>query len=255
MEYAKSGIDDLYAKLSIDEEDEGGIIVEDAVTEQDKDSFVLIGRFLTERNINFKAMQNVLSTVWRPNEGVEIYDIGEMRYSFVFYHPMDVQKVVDSGPWAFEQGMLVYKQLAWGKDPKVIPLKEVEIWIQVYDIPKGLVSENILKGIANYIGEYVKTDPTNLNGLWKAYYRIRVRIDVCKPLKRRMKIKREGGDWSWINFKYERLSTFCFVCGKGIMREIVMWSMQTQVKNWHDHMVHGCENRIRIRKLTWLRDG
>lgn len=46
MEYAKSGIDDLYAKLSIDEEDEGGIIVKDVVTEQDKDSFVLIGRSL-----------------------------------------------------------------------------------------------------------------------------------------------------------------------------------------------------------------
>ncbi|KAL8127393.1 hypothetical protein AgCh_014346 [Apium graveolens] len=38
-------------------------------------------------------------------------------------------------------------------------------------------------------------------------------MDITKPLKRRMKIKREGGAWSWVNFKYERLSTFCFVCG------------------------------------------
>lgn len=40
-----------------------------------------------------------------------------------------------------------------------------------------------------------------------------VMLDIDKPLKWRMKIKREGGTWSWINFKYERLSTFCFVYG------------------------------------------
>ncbi|KAL8107900.1 hypothetical protein AgCh_024344 [Apium graveolens] len=149
MEYSNSGINDLYAKLSIEDDDEGGMIVENAVIEKEKESFVLIGRFLTERNINFKAMQNVLSTVWRPKEGVEIYDIGEMRYSFVFYHPIDVQKAVEGGPWSFEQGMLVYKQLAGGEDPKEITLNEADIWIQVYDIPKGLVSETILQGIAN----------------------------------------------------------------------------------------------------------
>lgn len=44
------------------------------------------------------------------------------------------------------------------------------------------------------------------------YLSIRVNMDLGQPLKRRMKIKREGGDWSWVNFKYERLSTFCFVC-------------------------------------------
>lgn len=38
-------------------------------------------------------------------------------------------------------------------------------------------------------------------------------MDIQKPLHRRMKIKREGGSWSWINFKYEMLGTFCFVCG------------------------------------------
>lgn len=43
--------------------------------------------------------------------------------------------------------------------------------------------------------------------------RIRVSMNILKPLKRRMMIKREGGKLSWINFKYERLSSFCFVCG------------------------------------------
>lgn len=38
-------------------------------------------------------------------------------------------------------------------------------------------------------------------------------MNVLQPLTRRMKIKREGGNWSWLNFKYERLSSFCFVCG------------------------------------------
>lgn len=75
------------------------------------------------------------------------------------------------------------------------------------------LSDKILRSIGNYVGVFVKTDPMNTNGAWKLYVRIRVTMDICKPLKRRIKIKREGGTWSWINFKYERLSTFCFVCG------------------------------------------
>lgn len=39
-------------------------------------------------------------------------------------------------------------------------------------------------------------------------------MDVCVPLKRRMKIKKDGGDWIWISFKNERLPIFCCICGK-----------------------------------------
>ncbi|XP_074326659.1 uncharacterized protein LOC141664600 [Apium graveolens] len=159
-------------------------------------------------------MQNVLASIWRPKEGVEIHDIGGMHYSFVFYHSLDVQKVLEGGPWSFEQGMLICIQVKDGDNLQEILLNEADIWVQVYDLPKGFVSESILHSIGNYIGKYLKSDPININGLWKQFYRIRVRIDVSKSLKRRMKIKREGGEWIWVNFKYERLCTFCFVCGK-----------------------------------------
>ena len=43
--------------------------------------------------------------------------------------------------------------------------------------------------------------------------RLRVTLDVRKPLKRRMRLKRTGGEWFWVDFKYECLNVFCFICG------------------------------------------
>ena len=45
------------------------------------------------------------------------------------------------------------------------------------------------------------------------FLRIRVNMDVHKPLKRRMKIKKSGGEWLWVHFRYELLNLFCFICG------------------------------------------
>ncbi|KAF4351440.1 hypothetical protein G4B88_024821 [Cannabis sativa] len=57
------------------------------------------------------------------------------------------------------------------------------------------------------------SDPKNFNGLWRDYLRVRATVDIDKPLKRRMKLCKENGDWIWANFQYEYLPTFCFVCG------------------------------------------
>lgn len=144
---------------------------------------------------------------------MEIYDLGGYRYSFVFYHVLDMKKVVEGGSWTFKQSLLVYRPLMENEDPHVQKLNEVDIWVQVYDVPKGCISESILKSIGNYVGVFIKSDPKNIDGVWKPFVCIRVTIDIDKPMRRRMKIKRDGGAWNWVNFKYERLSTFCFVCG------------------------------------------
>ncbi|XP_074347640.1 uncharacterized protein LOC141686506 [Apium graveolens] len=154
-----------------------------------------------------------MASLWRPREGMEIIDLGGQKYSFVFYHVLDIQKVLDVGSWTFEQSLLIYHYLKKREDPQSVKLNTSDIWVLIYDLPTGFISKSVLKNNGDYIGEFVKSDPGNVTGGRKLYYRIRVRMDVDKPITRRMKLKRDGGEWTWVNFKYERLSSFCFVCG------------------------------------------
>lgn len=49
--------------------------------------------------------------------------------------------------------------------------------------------------------------------------KVRVLIDVCKPLKKVKRIKKSGGILVEVNFKYERSEIFCYVCG-------MMWHVE-----------------------------
>lgn len=42
---------------------------------------------------------------------------------------------------------------------------------------------------------------------------LRIKIDVRLPLKKNTRVKNKGGEWCTVNFKFEKLSLFCFVCG------------------------------------------
>ncbi|KAK1394646.1 hypothetical protein POM88_013702 [Heracleum sosnowskyi] len=157
-------LEDMYANLVIDDEEDGGIIVASNEVVEQKQTYVLVGKFFTEKNINFNAMQNVMASLWRPREGMKVHDLGV-------------------------------------EDPLTVKLQEIEIWVQVYDIPRGFLSENIVRSVGLSVGRYIEADSATFDGVWKSYVRIRVAMNVEKPLKRRMKIKRERDNWSWLNFK------------------------------------------------------
>ena len=44
--------------------------------------------------------------------------------------------------------------------------------------------------------------------------RVRVDLEIDKPLRRGAYIANSDGERLWLMFKYERLPTICFICGK-----------------------------------------
>nr|POE89728.1 hypothetical protein CFP56_49500 [Quercus suber] len=67
--------------------------------------------------------------------------------------------------------------------------------------------------IANEIGVPILVDGSKSGFAWGPFLRIRVDIDVTKPLMRGKMVHIEGAGEGWVFFKYERLPTFCYRCG------------------------------------------
>jgi 14-3-3 protein epsilon len=77
----------------------------------------------------------------------------------------------------------------------------------------GFMKEKVGTKLANYIGVLLEYDKNNNLSFWRQYMRIRVKIDVRMPLKKDAKVMDREGKWCTVKFKYEKLGTFCFVCG------------------------------------------
>lgn len=49
--------------------------------------------------------------------------------------------------------------------------------------------------------------------IWNEFMRIKVKLDVTKPLARRKRKNFGDEEAVWVQFAYERLSKFCYCCG------------------------------------------
>ncbi|KAM6600189.1 hypothetical protein CsatA_019798 [Cannabis sativa] len=204
-----------YAQINLEEEEEGILIGDDNEGEEVAfdDRWCLVGRFLTGRLFDFDAMRHMMASLWQPGKGVYIRELDTNRYLFQFYHEIDIQAVIDGSPWTFNRIPLIFHRLKRGEDPKMVRLHCLDLWVQIHDLKTGYMLEKVVRKAGDYVGKFVKTDAKNFNGIWREYLRVRATIDIDKPLKRRMKLCKDNGEWIWANFKYEHIPTFCFVCG------------------------------------------
>lgn len=54
--------------------------------------------------------------------------------------------------------MLLQHKLEANEDAHLVKLNKMEIWVHVYDLPTGMLSDKILKSIWNYVRTFINTD-------------------------------------------------------------------------------------------------
>lgn len=201
-------------RLWVDDEDEeepvqipGELEVTDETV-----SLCLLGKLWTNRPYNMYGLFETMKKLWCPTKGMICRDMGANLLSFQFHSKRDLERVVAMEPWHFNKHVLVLKPITNETQPSQMKFDKTQFWIRLYDVPMMGRSEVCLKQIGSRFGEVVEIDTSTTDGLTKSV-RIRVVLDLNKPIKRGTKIKIGTSTPCWIPATYERLSSFCYWCG------------------------------------------
>nr|POE70498.1 uncharacterized protein CFP56_22898 [Quercus suber] len=90
----------------------------------------------------------------------------------------------------------------------------VTFWVQFHNIPLKNLTYETGELIGRTIGTVMAVaDPEN-DGSGGEFLRVRLTMDITKPLPRCSKLRSEGKQLGLVGIKYERLPNFCYWCGR-----------------------------------------
>lgn len=90
----------------------------------------------------------------------------------------------------------------------------MSVWVRIKNLPLGLMNKHWGEELAKKIGIMEKIDVDAHGQAWGAYLRVKVKIDITKPLWRGVSIfsaKRQAKEWYEI--QYEKLPMYRYSCG------------------------------------------
>lgn len=76
------------------------------------------------------------------------------------------------------------------------------------------MNEEVGKELGRKMGNVIEVDKRSMQADQAKFLRIRIDLPINKPLRRGGYKFVDEGDQSWVSFRYERLTIFCFLCGK-----------------------------------------
>ena len=175
------------------------------------EEFVLAAKFFTKRALNTDAIARNFSQLWRSRNGFRIKDLGNHIVLFIFDNKLNTDKILASQPWSFDKSLVAIQRYDKGTHARDLVFDRASFWVQVYDIPIQFMNKIVAEGICSGIGEVCASESPTMEG--GDFLRVRVKIDILKPLNRGRKITLDDGSTGWVSFKYERLPNICYWCG------------------------------------------
>ncbi|TXG54000.1 hypothetical protein EZV62_019256 [Acer yangbiense] len=174
----------------------------------------LVGRVLSGKKVNRDAFKSLIDQLWHPFGSVEIEMVGVNTFTFSFPNKDDRNRFWCRGLWHFGKHLIVLEKPVGAEEVKTLGFDRAELWVQIHDIPIMCMNRRTARWLAEQIGGVIEI-PSDSRECWGQFLRVKILLDITKPLKRWLRLKLDKSDnIVVVGLKYKRLSDFCFVYGR-----------------------------------------
>nr|POE80459.1 hypothetical protein CFP56_25176 [Quercus suber] len=193
-----AGLENLWSRFTLDEEEEYGAEVPKSMEET---VHRLAGRFFTKRTLNVESVARTFKPLWKPTGELKLRDLGDNILLFEFSDALDLAQVLEFEPWTFDKNIVVFREVTEVEEVPSLEFFRVNFWIQMHNLPLTSLNQATGEAIGNSIGKVIDVANPEDDGEGGEFLRVRISIDITKPLSRCHKLWSEGKQIGWVGLK------------------------------------------------------
>ncbi|KAK8660476.1 hypothetical protein V6N13_051402 [Hibiscus sabdariffa] len=199
--------------LQFTEAESGSVVVEPPCEAGDSGLWI-VGSVFSSKAVDGDSVCRIFWSVWKSKN---IIDILEVRPNFFLIKPVMAaakDMILKRRPWVIHEDLFSIEP--YNPDWRAVDFSftNMVIWVRVYQLPLRAMNGTMGLQLGGTIGKAIGVDHRVEGGNFGEFLRIRVSIDITKPLRRCIFLGNgQGRKPSPCPLKYERLPRFCYHCG------------------------------------------
>ena len=189
-----------WQRLSLTEEEGDRVVLDDG--HPPNKEFIIAAKFMTQRAVSIDAIGRTFKPLQETRNDFQIRDVGNHIILFVFDDETEADRVIALGLWSYDKHLVILNRCDGSCPIRSIQFHTVKFWIQVHGLPFNKLNEGTAYDIGKSLGVVSRAEQKG-DIIGGDFLRIRVGINVSKPLCRGRKVLLGQGKEEWVSFKYE----------------------------------------------------
>jgi len=178
----------------------------------------LLCRFFPGFKLLCSAMNSIGHRIWKRFGLEDVTSLANGFTMFRFKTEDDLQKVIENGPWMFGGKAIILQKWHYGFVFDMNKITKIPVWIQIYDLPFPLWTNEGLNEVASMVGQPLSCDELTLGCKRLDYTRLCVEVDAFLPFIHKFElefsttIREVHVNYEWKSKRCEKCQVFGHSC-------------------------------------------